>query len=246
MTATIIFDFDGTVAVGDGPVWAYARFAAEAAGASYLDEVTTALASYNEGTPTYRDGYDVVGSLARQHGVDEATLNAAYQHSRTKLGTAEAPVDPAPGIRELIAQLDPSIRLVLATNAPADGIDQTLTEWGLESVFTERHTTVGKPAGLESIIRAALDRGPVLSIGDIYEFDLAPAARLGAATALVGATAATTTAEPTLRGRTLAQLVPDILAWSAAAASSPATPHPSPTGAETGAERATTEPSIER
>ncbi|UQN13944.1 HAD family hydrolase [Gulosibacter sp. ACHW.36C] len=225
MTATIIFDFDGTVAVGDGPVWAYARVAAESAGDAYLDRVATGLTEYAAGNAEYRDGYDVVGSLARADGVDEATLSRAYQHSRTQLGTDEAPVAPAPGLAELVARLDPSIRLVLATNAPADGIDRALEAWGLAESFAGRHFTVGKPTGLEPIIRAALESGPVLSIGDIYEFDLAPAAALGATTALVGATAESSTEQPTLRGRTLAELVPDILAWSATAASSPASPH---------------------
>lgn len=226
MTATIIFDFDGTVAVGDGPVRAYARFAAEAAGGDYLERVEAELARYNAGASAYRDGYDVVGSLAREAGVDEATLSAAYAHSRTQLGTTGAPVEPAPGLAELTARLDPSIRLVLATNAPGDGIDRALDAWGLADAFAERHFAVGKPAGLEPIIRAALEAGPVLSIGDIYEFDLAPAAALGADTALVGATAASSPAQPTLRGQTLAVLVPDILAWSAAAASTSASPHP--------------------
>lgn len=226
MTATIIFDFDGTVAVGDGPVRAYARFAAEAAGGDYLERVEAELERYNPGASAYRDGYDVVGSLARAAGVDEVTLSAAYQHSRAQLGTQQAPVEPDPGLAELVARLDPSIRLVLATNAPANGIDRALEAWGLAESFAERHFTVGKPTGLEPIIRAALEAGPVLSIGDIYEFDLAPAAVLGADTALVGATAASSPAQPTLRGRTLAALVPDILAWSAAAAGTSATPHP--------------------
>lgn len=227
MTATIIFDFDGTVAVGDGPVRAYARFAAEAAGGDdYLERVEAELARYNTGASAYRDGYDVVGSLARDAGVDEGTLSAAYAHSRAELGTAKAPVEPAPGLAELTARLDPGIRLVLATNAPGDGINRALTAWGLADAFAERHFAVGKPAGLEPIIRAALEAGPVLSIGDIFEFDLAPAAALGADTALVGATAASSPAQPTLRGQTLAALVPDILAWSAAAAGTSASPHP--------------------
>lgn len=214
---TIVFDFDGTVAVGDGPVLAYARFVAEAAGDGYLARVAARLADYERGESPFRDGYDVVGSLAGAAGVDAATLSAAYAHSRARLGTPDAPVEPAAGLHDLLAELDGDVRVVLATNAPADGIVDLLTAWGVVDRFDAAHFTVGKPAGLEPIVTAALAEGPVLSIGDIFRNDLAPAQRLGADTALVGATAAFSRETPTLRSTTLAQIAPDVLLWSRAA-----------------------------
>ncbi|MDN6499637.1 MAG: hypothetical protein L0K44_07820, partial [Yaniella sp.] len=77
---------------------------------------------------------------------------------------------------------------------------------------------VGKPAGLFNIVESALDRGPVLAIGDIAEYDLAPALQLGADTALVGATAMTSTAPVTMRGASLEHLASDIQTWAAQAA----------------------------
>ncbi|MDT0158702.1 HAD family hydrolase [Microbacterium sp. ARD32] len=214
MNPTIIFDFDGTVAVGDGPVRAFARFAAESAGADYLERVGTALADYDRGSSSFRDGYDVVGTLARTDGVDEATLSAAYAHSRTRLGTADAPVQAAEGLAELLAELDPRVRVVLATNAPEDGIPALLVEWGIADRFTATHFVVGKPAGLGALVTEALEHGPVLSIGDIFVNDLAPAHELGADTALVGATAATSPEQPTFRAAALSELVPDIRRWA--------------------------------
>ncbi|UNK70353.1 HAD family hydrolase [Microbacterium sp. H1-D42] len=222
MNPSIIFDFDGTLAVGNGPVLAYARYAAEAAADDYLTRVEVELASYDRGESRFRDGYDVVGTLAREDGVDEDTLQAAYQHSRTRLGTDDAPVSPAPGLLDLLQSLDPGIRIILATNAPGAGIPALLDTWGLTGRFAATHFTVGKPTGLEPILKAALTDGPVLSIGDIFAFDLAPAQALGADTALVGATAETSDATPTMRGTTLAQLTPDIHRWAASALSTPA------------------------
>ncbi|WP_292700871.1 HAD family hydrolase [Microbacterium sp. 69-10] len=214
MTPTIIFDFDGTLAVGDGPVLAFARFAAEAAGDDYISRVESALAAYERGASAYRDGYDVVSSLARADGVDESTLNAAYAHSRTRLGTADALVQPAPGLTELMAELDPQVRVILATNAPETGIPDLLAAWGIADRLQSTHFVVGKPAGLEALVRAALADGPVLSIGDIFVNDLAPARALGADTALVGATASSSTEDPTFRGTTLADLAPRIRRWA--------------------------------
>lgn len=214
MTPSIIFDFDGTLAVGDGPVLAYARYAAEAAADDYLERVQVELDKHAVGASELRDGYDVVGTLARTDGVDEQTLNAAYAHSRTRLGTADAPVSPAPGLLDLLAALDPGIRIILATNAPDQGIRELLAAWGIADRFAALHFTVGKPAGLEPILLSALADGPVLSIGDIFAFDLAPARALGAATALVGATAETSPESPTMRGTTLEDVAPAIRTWA--------------------------------
>lgn len=224
MNPSIIFDFDGTLAVGNGPVLAYARYAAEAAADDYLARVEAELATYDRGESCFRDGYDVVGTFAREDGVDEATLNAAYQHSRTHLGTGDAPVSPAPGLVDLVQHLDPGIRIILATNAPGEGIPALLETWGIAGRFAATHFRVGKPTGLEPILTAALADGPVLSIGDIFAFDLAPAHALGADTALVGATATTSNESPTLRATTLAELAPEIHRWAASALSTAASP----------------------
>lgn len=241
-TPTIVFDFDGTLAVGHGPVLAYARRLAADAGPDFLERVDVALAAFDDGDATYRDGYDVVGSLASTAGVDVATMSGAYLASRGDLGTPLAPVTTMRGLDAFLASLHHHARLVLATNAPDDGIERLLTEWNVRDHFDAVHFGVGKPAGLEAVIRAALETGPVLAIGDIVEFDLAPAAALGAHTALVGATvkrfapstgananadadADATHAAISMRGATLAELTNEIEAWAAAAASSPLAPH---------------------
>lgn len=227
MTPTIILDLDGTLALGHGPVLAYARHVAPAAAAGYLERVDDALAAFDAGDATYRDGYDVVGSLARADGVDADTMGAAYASSREQLGTDAAPVTTMPGLDAFLAGLAEHARLVLATNAPEVGIDRLLAAWGVRERFDAVHCTVGKPAGLAAIVERAIADGPVLAIGDIAEFDLAPAAALGADTALVGATAATSPASVTMRGATLADLRGDIQTWAATAASST----PAPEGA---------------
>lgn len=220
MTATIVFDFDGTIAVGNGPVLAYARQVARYAGDGFLADVEQTLAAFDAGRDQrFRDGYDAVASLGSAAQLTLEQIQAAYLASRAALGGADSPVDVAPGLAGLLAQLPEGTRVVLATNAPRDGLLEILAVWGLDDAFDEVRDSVGKPAGLAPIIREALARGPVLSIGDIVENDLAPAAALGADTALVGATAATSPASVTMRATTLAELAPEILAWARAAAS---------------------------
>lgn len=233
MAPSIVFDFDGTLALGHGPVLAYAHAVAEAAGTGFIDRVARALVHYDTGDSGYRDGYHVVGALAAADGVTPAALQAAYARSREALGTAQAPVATIPRLPEFLATLGRSARLVLATNAPAAGIEQVLESWGVSGRFDEVHVSVGKPDGLHRLITVLREAGPVLAIGDIAEFDLAPAWALGADTALVGATAASSPAPVTLRGPSLDALRTEIETWAATAASST----PEPTGSGTGIER---------
>lgn len=215
MTPTIILDFDGTVAVGVGPLEAFARAVADSAGdAGFADAALAGIAEFESGLREARDGYDVVSTLAAERGVTPDALEAAYQSSRALLGTPAAPVATPPGLAELLHRIRPHARIALATNAPGAGILPLLDEWGIADAFTDLHFTVGKPAGLERIIRDALQLGPVLSVGDIVEFDLAPATALGADTALVGATAGRSGAEVTFRAAALPDLYDAIEQWA--------------------------------
>lgn len=232
MTPSIVFDFDGTLAIGHGPVRAYTQQIASAAGPGFAERVEAELVRFDAGQAEFRDGYDIVGSLARSEGVDDETLQAAYLASRAQLGTGLARVDTMPDLDAFLTGLGRSARLVLATNAPEQGIDRVLATWGVRDRFAELHFAIGKPAGLTRLITALRERGPVLSIGDIAEFDLAPARALGADTALVGATAALSPASVTLRGPSLAALRTDIETWAATAASSTHEPLGSATGSE--------------
>ncbi|MDN5732176.1 MAG: HAD family hydrolase [Yaniella sp.] len=218
MTPSIIFDFDGTLAIGHGPVLAYARLLAPAAAPGFLQRVEAELVRYDNGATDFRDGYNIVASLGAADGVPEAIMAAAYTNSRAQLGTAQAPVESMPELKAVLSALGQYAHLVLATNAPGEGVDRVLANWNVQDRFDEQHFNVGKPAGLYNIVESALDRGPVLAIGDIAEYDLAPALQLGADTALVGATAMTSTAPVTMRGASLEHLASDIQTWAAQAA----------------------------
>lgn len=233
MAPSIVFDFDGTLALGHGPVRAYAQAIAGAAQPGFLDRVAQALVTYDTGDSGYRDGYHVVGALAAADGVSPAALQDAYARSRDMLGTPHAPVATIPRLPDFLATLGRSARLILATNAPAPGIDTVLESWGVSGRFDEVHVSVGKPDGLHRLIGVLREAGPVLAIGDIAEFDLAPAWALGADTALVGATAATSPAPVTMRGPSLDALRTEIETWAVTAASS----IPAPTGSGPGIER---------
>lgn len=209
---SVVFDFDGTVALGDGPLEAYARELEKLVGAGIAEACRAAIDDYNTGDSDHLDAYSAVRTAATAHDVDDDVLSRAYLASREQLATDTAPIHAPDGLTSFLVELRDHARCVLATNAPDIGIDRSLSELGITGLFDAIHTNVGKPLGLPPIIAGYLADGPTLAIGDIWDNDLAPAARLGADTAFVGP--GRITATPTLRGRTLADIYDEILQWA--------------------------------
>lgn len=225
MRPTVVFDFDGTLALGRGPVLAYARHVAAAAGdPGFVEATLAALDRLDADGGPYLDGYDAVRRVAAVRAVPDALLGGAYLASREELGTPAAPVAAPPGLEAFLARLARDARLALATNAPPTGVERVLAAIGAADHLTDRHFAIGKPAGLAAVVAGYLADGPVLSVGDIWAYDLAAADELGAATALVGAAAGRGDVTPTMRGAGLADLYGDIQTWAATAAPGPSAP----------------------
>lgn len=239
----LLLDFDGTVAVGHGPVHAYAAAAASslppAAAAAFRDEVAAVLAAEQESAgpvrrraPVPLDGYDLVRLLAERHGVGPLALSAAYLASRHALGTDGAPVTAPPGLAAVLAELRTEATVVLATNAPATRLRTTLADLGLGGLLDRVVTEVGKPTGLGAVLdelRAA-PAGPVrvLSIGDVWANDLAPVAARGHATALVSRRPPPE-ARPTWTVPDLPALYPALRSWVRADGHTAPSPAATPT-----------------
>src|SRR5699024_12125317 len=132
--AAIIFDFDGTVALGHGPVRAYAAaIPAEklANSAAFTEEVEVALAELDNLTSDYRDGYHAVAELATAQGVSPEALSQAYIACRRLLGTDKAPVHMPRKLPELLHAFSAHAWLVLATSAPDYGIADLISTWSI-------------------------------------------------------------------------------------------------------------------
>lgn len=222
----LVFDFDGTVSLGHGPIRSYARFIAAdlptASAVEFLGRFEAGVADTPAKPDTHTvpiDGYDLVRLLAERYDVTATARSAAYLASRQELATQAAPVTSPAGLADFLAEARPNAHLVLATNAPAIRIDETLTALGLAGAFDAVHTSVGKPAGFGPLLDNLLAMLPVgaptvhlASIGDVWDNDLAPAHRLGATTALVGSTLSLA-ATPTYRADHLHELYPALRAW---------------------------------
>lgn len=211
MRRIVVFDFDGTVAVGDEPVLSYFRGVA----GSEADDVLARWVL--TGGAGYRDGYALVADWAAVHEVVEEVRAAAYAASRRALHDGSAAVAAPDGLAGLLRRRPDDVRCVLVTNAPVDGIEPVLSRLGLEGLLDEVLGDAGKPKGMPAVLERLLDAEALpadrlLSVGDVWRNDLEPAARIGAATASIDRFESGE-GSPTFRARTLEELLPAIERW---------------------------------
>jgi FMN phosphatase YigB (HAD superfamily) len=236
----VVFDFDGTVCIGDEPVRAYATavLARSEATPAAVAEVTEALESFlsgRDGAGDFLDGYAAVAALTAPFATPEQQEDA-YQSTRRDLADGGIFVMAPAGLAALLHELAPLAERILVTNAPETGIASTLDTIGLGGCFDRVFTSAGKPSGWAAILpelttAAGRPAEQVLSIGDIWANDLAEPFAAGAAVFLIdrfGAASASASA-PTLApvgpagpatetphaaAATIEQLYPAIRAWA--------------------------------
>ena len=179
--ATIVFDFDGTVALGDGPVLAYAEAAFAlldpARAATARTTIARVLAGQDHRWP---DPYVAVASLCAE--VDPAELQIAYLRSREDLARDGLGVTAPDGLAAALDRWQPHAERVLVTNSPARGTVEALERLDLATRFDQVVVGAGKPDGLPTILQTLLDGRPahhLVSIGDHWPNDLRPALELG-------------------------------------------------------------------
>ena len=215
----LVLDFDGTVCLGDGPIWAYANALLPQLDAEHGRRVTAGLARFLAGDtePTdFSDGYSAVVRLAGP-GVPGTVLSAAYLASRRALAAGAVDVHSPAGLAGLLADLAGTVRRVLLTNAPDIGMALLLDRLGLTDVIDEVITSAGKPDGFVTLLPRLLDGSDparLLSVGDVWINDIARPLAAGCATGYVDRTGA----DPRpahARSVTVPGLFPAVRAWAA-------------------------------
>ncbi|OZC97473.1 hypothetical protein CH275_25455 [Rhodococcus sp. 06-235-1A] len=182
---TLLLDFDGTVCLGDDPVWAYADAVAISLGDDAAAHLRAGLTAFlDRGAGDYLDGYSAVQQLSV--GVDAAVLAAAYAQSRERLAAGELEVWAPAGLADFLDRV--SADVVLATNAPQRGVVETLERLGLTARMDRVFTDAGKPEKMPELVDSLVDMRPphlLASVGDIWRNDLDAPHRRGAVTAYI-------------------------------------------------------------
>jgi FMN phosphatase YigB (HAD superfamily) len=216
---TLVLDFDGTVCLGDGPIWAYADRVLAALPIDARAQVRDALAGYLARPwtyPDYADGYIALAALTDGH-VSPAIRHEAYLASRHALSDPGMDIHPPDGLTELLDELAGSVRTVVLTNAPATGLDAALLRLGLAGRIDTVLNSAGKPEHSSELLAGLLGDAPaeqLCSVGDLWANDIAPALQLGCVTALIDRTGAESRPAH-LRGERIEDLYPGIRQWAA-------------------------------
>ncbi|WP_329562829.1 HAD family hydrolase [Kitasatospora sp. NBC_01266] len=194
----LITDFDGTLYRGDAPIRRYAEHASAALPAAdraeLLDGVERFLAVGAAAGPLLAeaiDGWEAVAVLGRKAGLDTPELNRAFAATRElMLDAARCPLEVPAGYAELITELrGEGVRVVLATNSPAAGLDGLLRRLELPPLLDAVVSGTGKPEGLRRLLRAENPNGQdgrrVCVIGDHWRNDIEPGREVGAHSAYI-------------------------------------------------------------
>jgi FMN phosphatase YigB (HAD superfamily) len=240
----LLFDFDGTVSLGDEPVTAYARHLDEEAGSPsglitrivsrFLQSdgrIATGLEGVADADPLFLglhvvdgsiDGYSAAERLATLIGLSAERINAAYSASRADLADGLISTHAPEGFGSFLAAFPAAAHRVLVSNSPANGLTEQIDKLGLSRSFDQVVTDANKPAGLPAIASRilaehGLGEDRLLSIGDTWANDLAPVAVLDAATALIDRLPVPAGADPTVRAPHIEELYPWVLEWARAA-----------------------------
>jgi FMN phosphatase YigB (HAD superfamily) len=189
-TPVLITDFDGTLYRGDAPIRRYAEQAAEsldnASRRELLDGIEDFLAVGAAVLPEAIDGWEAVAVLGRRLGLGTAELNRAFAATRElMLDAARCPLEVPAGYAELLTELrGEGVRVVLATNSPAAGLDPLLRRLDLPRLLDAVVSDTGKPEGLRRLLRQEHPAGSpaarVCVIGDHWRNDIEPGHEVGA------------------------------------------------------------------
>jgi len=213
----LVIDLDGTLCLGDAPVRAYGRHAAEAAGDPALVERLDAFLDGRESIPGAGDGYQAVAALARAAGVEQEDIGAAFMRSREGYAEWVGEVSAPEGVVELLGGLD-GVRRVLVTNAPPPGLRELLAGIGVAPVLDSVVTAAGKPKGMPAVLdrlQLTTPGAALASLGDIWANDHAEVHARGGATFLIDRHGLGE-GRPTARGARIEELYPAIEEWARA------------------------------
>lgn len=185
----IVVDLDGTLYRGDGPLRVYAEALALSlpteGGTAFLADVDRYLAGAGDAElAASSDGWVAVRKAADRYGVPDEAIGPAFLSSRHALGDGTCTVEAPDGLVATLRSLRPSVLLVLATNSPADGLDALLERLDAARLFDRIVVNARKPDGLRDLLAELVPTvaSPtrVLSIGDHWTNDIAPALDAGA------------------------------------------------------------------
>jgi FMN phosphatase YigB (HAD superfamily) len=219
--AVVVWDLDGTVYRSAEACRHYARGIAaqlaEERRVAYLSALDAYLAG--EGAVEASDGWEAAVVLAGgPRGASRAYADA-FAWTRAFMLTEECTLGVADGLCEHLERSAGHARNVLMSNTPAFGVMTLLERLGLLGLFDEIVCHAEKPDRFPARLAALaqvhdVPHGAVMSVGDHFVNEIAPALALGCATAYVDPFHVGPAGRATFEATRLEDLLPSLEAWA--------------------------------
>lgn len=190
--AALVLDFDGTLYRGTAACLHYARGIAETLPAErrtpYLEAMERFLAG--DGGVEAADGWEAAVLLAGGPSGASRAFGEQFARTRAFMLTDACELTVPPGLADLLERVQGRARRVLFSNTPSFGVMPLLERLGVTTLLDEIVCDSRKPYRFDARLAGLADAlgippGSVLSIGDHYVNDIAPALAAGCATAYI-------------------------------------------------------------
>lgn len=216
----LVFDLDGTLYRSAAACLHYAQGIAEtldpAARDTYLAAVEQFLGA--GGGVEASDGWEAAVVLAGGSRGHSRAYSEPFERTRAFMLTDACALDVPDGLVELLERAAGRARRILVSNTPSFGVMPLLNRLGLAERLDEVVCDAAKPHRFAERLRAYADMEgvpvrAVLSIGDHFVNDIAPALEAGCSTAYVNPFGVGPSGRADLEATRLEDLLGDIDAW---------------------------------
>ncbi|MGH2971852.1 MAG: HAD family hydrolase [Gaiellaceae bacterium] len=220
MRSVVVWDLDGTLYRSTEACRHYARGIADELAEERRDAYLAALDGYlaGEGGVEASDGWEAAVVLADGPRGASRMYADAFARTRAFMLTDECGLEVPEGLPEMLERSAGSARQVLMSNTPAFGVMPLLERLGLHRLFDEIVCQAEKPerfsARLAALARIdGLPHSAVMSVGDHFVNDIAPAIELGCATAYVDPFRVGPAGRASFEAPRIEDLLPELEAW---------------------------------
>jgi len=223
--AIVVMDLDGTVYRGQAPYRHYAeligRSMAPDERRAYLEALEQFIAG--ESRVPAADGWEAAVVLAGGPEGNSIAFHEAFLETRRFMLQDTCELEVPPGMMGFLEQARARARLVLASNTPAPYVFPLLQRLGLGSCFDEVCCGAEKPSRFGPRLVAwaeifGLPLRSVMSVGDHFVNDIAPALAAGCTTAYIDPFGVGPVGQATFAGPDFEGLVQPLSNWIAATA----------------------------
>lgn len=221
MKPLILFDLDGTLYRGDDPFRYYAGVVSRKMSSKDERAYREAVEAHLSGLEGIVEGdnWEAVVMLARGYLGDDPVLKEAFHEVRDFMLSPVCRLEVPAGLRAFLYEWQERAEFVCVSNSQQNSAVPVLEKLGLLPAFEKVFAQARKPEGLTAIAETLLgdngSGGEVLSVGDNYLNDIAPALQKGWATAHISPRGYFP-GPSTYQGRTMEDVLPGIQHWLAA------------------------------